>query len=287
MRFHIVSSILLSLVFTPRFPAVGQSTQAARLPTQVLVRQIDHILIGSNEPEQLFRLFCEKLGLPVAWPFRSYGQFSSGGVGLGNVNIELIGSEHRQSGLTAVALEPTASLSEVLSRLDAQGLKHGAPAPFSQKDSSGAVRLLWTTVNVTTLSPAGTVFFCKYNFDVDERRARINRELQSHGAGPLGIESVMELVIGVKDMAAARHDWSILLGQSRQAKKPLWQIGTGPAIRLVAAQEDHFVLLHLKVKSLERARAFLKGQNLLGVDGEHEISIDPTHIAGADIRLVE
>jgi hypothetical protein len=286
MRFHIVSSILLSLVFTPRFLAAGQSTQAARLPAHVLVRQIDHILIGSDEPEQLFRLFSEKLGLPVVWPFRSYGQFSSGGVGLGNVNIELIGSEHRQSGLTAVALEPT-SLSEVLRRLDAQGLKHGAPAPFSQKDSSGAERLLWTTVNMTNLPPAGTVFFCKYNFDVDERRALINRELESHGGGPLGIESVIELVIGVRNMAAAQHDWSILLGSVRPSQDPLWQNGSGPAIRLVAAQEDHLVLLRVKVKSLERARAFLKGQNLLGVDGVHEISLDPTHIAGADIRLVE
>jgi hypothetical protein len=244
-------------------------------------------LIGSNEPEQLFRLFSEKLGLPVAWPFRSYGQFSSGGVGLGNVNIELVGSEHRQSGLTAVALEPTASLSEVLSRLDAQGLKHGTPAPFFQKDSSGTKRLLWTTVNMMTLPPRGTVFFCKYNFDVNERRALINRELQSHGAGSLGIESVMELVIGAKDMAAAQHDWGILLGPVPPSQEPLWQIGTGPAIRLVAAQEDHFVLLRLKVKSLDRARAFLKRQNLLGVDGQHEISLDPTHIAGADIRLVE
>lgn len=286
MRFRIVGSILLSLVFRLSFLEAGQSTQAARLPTQVLVRQIDHILIGSNKPEQLFRLFSEKLGLPVAWPFRSYGQFSSGGVSLGNVNIELIGSEHRQSGLTGVALEPTTLLSEVLSRLDVQGLKHGAPAPFSQKDSSGAERLLWTTVDMTALPPAGTVFFCKYNFDVDERRALNNRE-ESHGAGPLGIESVMELVIGVKDMAAAQHDWSILLGPVPPSQETLWQIGTGPAIRLVAAQEDHFVLLRVKVKSLDRDRAFLKGQNLLGVDGEHEISIDPTHFAGADIRLVE
>lgn len=282
MRFRIVSSILLSLSFL----AAGQSTHTARLPTQVLVRQIDHILIGSNEPAQLFRLFSEKLGLPVAWPFRSYGQFSSGGVSLGNVNIELIGSEHRQSGLTGVALEPTASLSEVISRLDVQGLKHGAPAPFSQKDSSGAERLLWTTVEMTTLPPAGTVFFCKYNFDVDEHRALINRE-ESHAAGPLGIESVMELVIGAKDMAAAQLEWSILLGLVPPSQEALWRIGRGPAIHLVAAQQDHFILLRVKVKSLERARAFLRGQNLLGVDGEHEIAIDPAFIAGADIRLVE
>jgi hypothetical protein len=38
---------------------------------------------------------------------------------------------------------------------------------------------------MTNLPPAGTVFFYKYNFDVDERRALINRELDSHGGGPL------------------------------------------------------------------------------------------------------
>jgi hypothetical protein len=286
MRFHIVSSVLLSLVFTPSFPAAAQSTQASHLLAHVLVRQIDHILIGSDEAEQLFRLFSEQLGLPVVWPFRSYGQFSSGGVGLGNVNVELIGSEHRQFGLTGVALEPI-SLSEVLSRLDAEGLKHGAPSPFSQEDSSGAERLLWTTVNITNLPPAGTVFFCKYNFDVDGRRALINRELESHGGGPLGIESVTELVIGVRNMTAAQHDWSILLGSVRPSQDPLWQNSSGPAIRLVVAPEDRLVLLRVKVRSLGRARAFLKRQNLLGVDGEHEISLDPTHISGADIRLVE
>lgn len=241
MRFHIVSSILLSLVFTPRFLAAGQSTQEARLPAHALVRQIDHILIGSDEPEQLFRLFSERFGLPVVWPFRPYGQFSSGGVGFGNINIELIGSERRQSGLTAVALEPT-SLSEVLKRLDAQGLKHGEPSPYSEKDSSGTERLRLTTVSLPSVPPASTIFFCKFTFDVGERRARIRGELQKNGGGPLGIESVSELVIGVKDMAAAQHDWSILLGSVRPSQELLWQIGTGPGIRLVAAQQDHFAI---------------------------------------------
>jgi hypothetical protein len=72
MRFHIVSSILLSLIFTLRFAAVGQSAQATHPSSEVLVRQIDHILIGSDQTEEVFRLFSEKLGLPVAWPFQSY-----------------------------------------------------------------------------------------------------------------------------------------------------------------------------------------------------------------------
>jgi len=268
------------------FPTAGQPTQASNLQPVVVVRQIDHILIGSDKPEELFRLFSEKLGLPVVWPFSTYGDFVSGGVGFGNVNVEVIHSERHDSGLTRVALEPT-SVSELLSWLDAHGLKHGEPAPYSEKDSSGTERLRLTTVSMPSLPPASNIFFCKFNFDVGERRARISGELQNHGGGPLGIESVSELVIGVKDMAAAQHDWSILLGAVPPSQEPLWQIGTGPAIHLVAAQQDHLMLLRVKVKSLERARAFLKAENLLGFDAGHEISLDPSHVAGADVRLVE
>jgi hypothetical protein len=286
MRFHIACPRILSLVLTLAFPSTGQSAQASHLQTEALVRQIDHILIGSDHAEDVFRLFSEKLGLPVAWPFESYKDFASGGVSFGNVNIEITRSERFPSGLSGVALEPT-SLSEVLSGLDAHGLKHRAPNPYFGKDSSGSETLWWTTVGLTSLSPANTIFFCKYNFDIGERRADLLADLQKHEGGPLGIEAVKELVIGVKDMAAARHDWSILLGSVPPGQEPLWQIGSGPAIRLVAGKEDRLLLLRVRVKSLEHARAFLKAGNLLGLDAGHEISLDSSHIAGADVRLVE
>jgi hypothetical protein len=87
--------------------STGAYAQASHGTPELLVRQIDHIIIRSDEAEGLFRLFSEKLNLPVAWPYRSYGAFSSGGVGFGNVNIELmLRSESRPgSGLRAVALE--------------------------------------------------------------------------------------------------------------------------------------------------------------------------------------
>ena len=268
------------------FPLAEQSTQTSHVQTEALVRQIDHILIGSDQAEEVFRLFSEKFGLPVAWPFESYKDFASGGVSFGNVNIEITRSERFSSGLSGVALEPT-SLSEVLSGLDAHGLKHGAPNPYFGKDSSGTETLWWTTVGMTSLPPPGAIFFCKYNFDVDGRRVRLRADLQKHEGGPLGIEALNELVIGVKDMAAAQNDWSVLLGPVPPGQEPLWQIGSGPAIRLVAGKEDRLVLLRVKVKSLERARAFLKAENLLGFDAEHEISLASSHVAGADVRLVE
>jgi hypothetical protein len=275
--------LLVLATWNGSIKAVAQASHLAPV-----ARQVDHIMISSNEPEQLFRLFSEKLGFPTAWAFQSYGTFSSGGVGFGNVNIEVIAAHGRPTGLVGVALEPD-SLSQLVSELDDRGLNHKAPAPFYQKDSSGKDVLRWTTVGLNDLPPAPgfAVFFCKYNIDVVARRSSIQRELQGHGGGPLGIESTAELVIGVRDIAAAQGEWRLLLGPERASHELLWQLGTGPSIRLVADQEDRFAQLRLKVKSLERARAFLKGENLLGVDAGREISIEPSRVAGVDLRLVE
>jgi catechol 2,3-dioxygenase-like lactoylglutathione lyase family enzyme len=258
-------------------------------PQGSLVRQVDHILINTENPESLFRFFSEKLGLPVAWAFQSYGTFSSGGVSPGNVNIELIHLEGSPSGFVGTGLEPSSgSVSETVAGMDARRLKHGSPAPFTQKDSSGNERLLWTTLDTTLLPmPEGVVFFCKYNADVNERRAGLQRELESHGGGPLGIESANELVVNVRDLSAAQRDWQALLGPPRAGEEHVWQVGGGPAIRLIAAKEDRLALLRIKVKSLERARAFLKAEGLLGTDTGREVSLERSRTGGADVCLVE
>ena len=262
--------------------------QAPDLSSEGLVRQIDHIVISSDDPEKMMQLLSEKLALPVVWPLQPFGTFSSGGVSFGNVIIE-IGKLSPQPGLIGIGLVPPkrSSVAEVLAGLDARGLKHGASNPHYQKNTSGDNQLGWTTFGLTTLPPANTTFFCKYNFDVDEGRAYGRRELQNRSGGPLGIESAVELVIGARDIAAAQHEWSLLLGPLRTGEEFVWQIGSGPAIRLVAAQEDHVVMLRVKVTSLERARAFLKSENLLGFDSAREISLERPHVPGTDIRLVE
>jgi len=261
--------------------------QAPDLPSESLVRKIDHIVIHSDDPEKMMQLLSEKLALPVVWPLQPFGTFSSGGIGFGNVIIE-IGRVSGQPGLVGIGLEPKpSSVAEVLAGLDARALKHDAPNPHYQKDRAGENQLAWTTFGLTALPPAHTAFFCKYNISVDESRVWQRRELQNRSGGPLGIESVVELVIGARDIAAAQHEWSLLLGPLRTGEEFIWQIGSGPAIRLVAAQEDHLVMLRVKVTSLERARAFLKSENLLGLDGAREISLERSHVAGTDIRLVE
>jgi hypothetical protein len=280
--------------------AYGQATHA---PLDVLVRQVDHVILNSDEPEQLFRLFAEKLGLPIVFPLQlhepgpqstGHTAYYSGGVSFGNLVVEVIRLQGSHSGLVGVGLEPGASVSEIVAGLDARSLPHRAPAPFYRKDSSDKESLAYTSLSMPGLLPA-SIFFTEYNpaflrevsgGDLGEIRARVQRELQDHGGGPLGIESAMELVVGVRDIAAGQRDLGILLGPPQAGREFVWQLGSGPAVRLVATQEDH-LLLRVKVKSLERAHAFLSREKLLGLDTGHELSVERSRVGAADIRLVE
>jgi hypothetical protein len=58
-----------------------------------VVRQVDHIMVTADsiaDAKTLWLLFIEKLQLPVAWPPAQYENFFSGGVNLGNVNLEFV-----------------------------------------------------------------------------------------------------------------------------------------------------------------------------------------------------
>jgi hypothetical protein len=276
------SCLLLAIsAIASRDTAWGQTSPA---PSGSLARQIDHIVINSDHPEQVFRLFSEKFGLPLGWPYKSYGTFSSGGVGLGNVIIEFTQLAKTRSGVASVALEP-GSVAEAVTGLDARGLKRGAPNPVLQKDRSGADRLGWTTIRLQ--SQLAGFFFCKYEMDVNVRRATMQRELEERVGGPLGIEAATEVVVGARDMAAAEREFRGLLGEPRFGEKSVWAVGSGPAIRLIADKEDHLAMLRVRVKSLDRARAFLRGENLLGEDTGREISLELSTKEDTGIRFVE
>jgi len=277
--------LLIAIYAVPSMLSRDAWSLRSSSPPESLARQVDHIELESEQAEQIFQVFAEKLGLPVAWPFKSYGRFSSGGVVLGNVALELVHEQGDKPGLKGFAFRP-GPVPELVAGLDAKKLKHDAPKPFYQKDSSGNDSLAWTTVDLTGLQPKG-IFFCKYTKELSPAYlAEINQKFLKQGGGLLGVRSALELVLEVRDLAAAQRDWRLLLGSPDAGHDSVWHVGTGPAIRLVAGTEDRIAILRLKVMSLERARTFLKGANLLGLDSGREISLEPSAV-GADIRLVE
>ena len=96
----------------------GAQTQATPHP----IRQIDHIMIRTGDPRELYAFFAETRQLPIASPMTSPRPgVTTGGVGVGNVNLETIqspGQTDTRPHLLGFALEPAgldASLIELKS----------------------------------------------------------------------------------------------------------------------------------------------------------------------------
>ncbi len=66
-----------------------------------------------------------------------------------------------------------------------------------------------------------------------------------------------------------------------------WELGDGPAIRVVPDREDQIQALVWEVASLDHARRFLEKEAMLGVATDAQLTIRPSAMHGLEIRLVE
>jgi hypothetical protein len=263
---------------------------AAQEPKQMpnVVRQIDHILIASSDAQELFALLSETFQFPIVWPMSSYGTFASGGVAVGNVNLEVLKAAAASGArFRGFAFEPE-PLRTSLPVFEARRIRHGKPAPFTSKQADGSVATLWTTVGLPDVSSdTSQIFLCEYEFDVPARRLRFLEQLQSRNGGPLSVHSVREIVYGVADMKRMQEHWQKLLAPVQASSHGVWPVGAGPAIRLIQADKDEIQGLVLSVKSLQQARRFLREQGLLGTDGPTSLTMAGPRIQGLSITLVE
>ena len=263
------------------------------------IRQIDHIMIRTGTPRELYAFFTGTLALPVAWPITSpRAGVVTGGAGFGNVNVEAIqfpGQADSRPRLIGLALEPS-RLEESLSELNRRGITSGERRPLIAVGADGAKNTLWTNVTLRQFSDADTpanatvhIFLSEYSpsyVNVEDRRSRLRQQLFERSGGPLGVVDVKEVIIGAKDLEMTRRLWQRLLDPARPATSNTWQVGDGPAIRLVSAAEDRIQTLVIRVASLDRAKAFLRDKQLLGGEFDGHAAIDPPKVGGLDIRLV-
>ena len=262
----------------PKPPALSSS----------IVRQIDHILIASRNPDALFSLLTETLQLPVAWPMTDYGAFASGGVAVGNVNLEIIRETERvadnlKSRWIGFALEPE-PLRRSIAEMDARGIRHGTPSPFK----SSLFKTRWTTVGLLDLLAGGSqIFLCEYTEDVSTRRQLLLEQLQERGGGPLKVLAIKELALGAREMKRMEGLWRKLLDQGGASSRSAWALGAGPAIALTQADKDGIKGLVVYVESLQEARRYLKEHDLLGAERPDSIEIGGSQLQGLNITLIE
>jgi catechol 2,3-dioxygenase-like lactoylglutathione lyase family enzyme len=290
----------VALLLVSLSTVVGSDSSSQTRATLQPIRQIDHIMIRTGDPRELYAFFAETLQLPIAWPMTSpRAGVMTGGVGFGNVNVEAIqvhGQADSRPRLLGFAFEPSA-LDESLIELKRRGLTSGERRPLVATGPDGSRRTLWTNVTLRQFSDSDSpadatihIFLSEYSpayVNVDDRRERLRAQLLNRGGGPLGVVEVKEIVIGAVDLEAARRLWQKLLDPTPSATSNTWQIGSGPAVRLVPAGGNRVQALLIRVASLERAKAFLRDRQLLGADAAGQVTIDPSKVGGLDLRLVD
>lgn len=283
LRLFLIAAVLLG--------AGLQMHAAKRGP---IVRQLDNVLIQTDDPNTLFNFFTETLGLPAAWLPKDSPAYTGGGVGAGNVTFELIRSDSRNSRsrarVSGLAFVPY-PLRDSIAELQFRKIPHDPPEPYHSILPNGVEGILWTTVVLSEFSePDFPVFLREYNpgfLDTEIRRMQLSGRLALKEGGSLGVQSVKEIVLGTVNLRQDRLGWRDLLMPSAPASVSVWQAGRGPDIRLVTGARRGVQRIVIKVKSLARARVFLQEQNLLGGESGDSISINPAMIQGLAIRLVE
>jgi hypothetical protein len=209
------------------------------------------------------------------------------------VNLEILkDTSVAQSGITSrfvgFALEPE-PLGRSLPELAARGASVGKPVPFRSRRPDGTRATLWTTVSLPSVSSeAVNVFLCEYGHDVPARRRELSEQLRSREGGPLSILSIREVVYGTTNAARLQERWQKLSHPVSATSAGVWPMGAGPALRVVAADQDGIRGVVIVVKSLEQARRFLKargarlGRGRFGDDFGRGVSGTEHHARGVN-----
>lgn len=282
----------LAALWVSAASASGIGAEPTPETPQALVRQIDHVLMSSAEGKSLFTLLSDTFQLPVAWPWTDYRGFASGGISLGNVNLELFQSSKRDtqagpSRMLGFALEP-GPLRTTLPALDARGITHGKPVPFRSRQPDGSNAIRWTTVSLPFVSSeAVNIFLCEYTHDVPARRRELQDQLRARSGGPLTILQVREVVYGTSQPQRMQERWQTLLKPVAPSPTGAWPLGAGPALRVVAAERDGIRGMEIQVRSLREARQYLQRHGLLGPEEPGRLTLAGPAVDGLNLTLVE
>jgi len=258
-----------------------------------IIRQADRILIESNDPEALFTLFTETLHIPVAWPMRDHGTYTSGSVNAGDVTLEfysygtsrIAGSQARY---TSLFLEPY-SLEEALRKLRIKGIPYDKPEFHGSTLPDGSKETEWTTVKLPTLSsnslPVTLFEYSPLFLNMEVRRIQFGNRMTLNGGGPLGIVSTHSIVLESEEPEGTEAEWIRFL------KKPepdgRLKAERGPAFRTVPGLRRGIQRIVFKVKSLAGAEAFLREHRLLGEKEKEEVFFKTSSVQGLKISLKE
>jgi hypothetical protein len=207
------------------------------------------------------------LRLPLVFPMTSRGSFTSGGITLGNLGVELIedsclmpwlsaSSPHRIKG---IVFEPTFALDDsYLTALDERHVSH--TPPMSQPGASQGDPPLWTNIWLDGfISQDSGAVICSFEGLASPDVSRQRTLIDAVAGGALGLVEAREVVVAATDVETATSRWRRLLGDpSECGSSPVWVPSEGPRLRLVAGEQNRILGLTLVAHDPARAAATWK-----------------------------
>ena len=264
-------------------------------PFPPTIQQVDHLMVQLPEPEQVYQLFSEDLGLPVAWAIVDYGPFKSGGVSFGNVNMEVLNSSEEMrkdgmipggTGIVGIAFQPSEPLESTVNVLDAAKVPHGPILPFNVVQN-GTPMTLWNNLELSGMMPGSLIFYCEYTFrNQGDFRKHMEQMLATANGGALGVTGLKKITVEYADLAVLEK-WQRVLPEAAGGGPGQRNGGNGVTVRLVQSGRNAVSSITLQVKSLELAKTALIEKGLLGTVSEGRISINLGAIAGLQVYVTE
>lgn len=257
------------------------------------VKRIDHILLTPADPRGLYDFLTAELKLPIAWAYRDYEGFASGGIFCGNVNLEalLMNQENLSSVsyISGIAFEPAETTDEAVNILKQRQIPFNESQTYEFGPEQSKIKM-WTTTILKDFLPGSVIFICEYHpgiFNPPLWRNTLQKKLKEIKGGPLGIEYVKEIEIRVKEKESTLQKWQNLLNPYLLSSDGCFALGDGPRLCINESDTDHIYSIKIKVKSLDEAREFLLSRGLIRQEKKHSITLDPEKTFGILFEIVE
>ena len=238
---------VLLLLITP-FYLIGQ------------VNRVDHVYLQTPHAQDYFHFFKDSLGLPVAWDFQNWGVFNSGGISLGNINLEFIEASNENTRSShGLAFEPGSSAEDMLKGLQSKALVEEGVQKYYSNQKLGARHLLWSTIDVKLSSSSLLrLFVCDYDnrLRVHQKRVKNQNLLLTSDKNRLGILGVKEILLACESIHAMGETLSTIPG-IHQHQNLVYRFQQGSSIRLVENNKTAIKAIRIHVKSPEKTKVFL------------------------------
>lgn len=220
--------------------------------------------------DAVYRFLREDLQLPVVYTPLTLGERRYVGLWAGNLVLEPCGPYSNIKYATpdfraifcGITFESYKSSLQSAEQLDLRGIKYKPLNAF----------VIIADPNICGENLVVSIMDNPKRHQEQEKHDTLSSQLRENQGGPLGIRYVEEIQVGYTDPQDI-NTWKSFLTPSRQIGRYRWQLGDGPAIRLLKSDLKEIKAVVFKVSSLKAAVRYLESKNMLGQKSQNSVIV--------------